>query len=502
MKNIHNIILSFVLLTGLVACDTFLDVNSNPNSPIAENLPLSAKLPGALVSTVNQESLQLNSMGAFWAGYWGTNNEGINQFFDLKTYNGLNIRSQREGIPVWENGFNNILFFKLIEEEALESGQFFYSGVSKIMQGWLFLRLVDVYNNIPFDEAAQGNNILNPKYEAGQEVYKKSLELISLGIEEVKMSGILPQTHGDILFEGDKELWAKFGNTVKLRALVRQSQQGDHAYIQNEILKISNEGSGFLGIGESATVNPGYLNTAGKLNPFWAAYYRDVQGNTLLNYQIIRPTTFLLEQYSRLQDPRISQLYLPVNGSYKGVLFGNMDGGNAQYDRDSTSAFLGPVENGGQATGLFHNWNQSSMMLSDFESLFLQAEASHRGWIQSDTETLYKNAIAQSFDYLKVPIEKLEEYYSQQTVSLASANEPLRNIILQKWLALNSINSFEAWSDFRRLGIPEIPGTVASGVTGRPQRLMYPETEIGTNNQQVQAQGSDDMTRGKIWWMP
>ncbi|EOZ91852.1 hypothetical protein A33Q_4544 [Indibacter alkaliphilus LW1] len=78
----------------------------------------------------------------------------------------------------------------------------------------------------------------------------------------------------------------------------------------------------------------------------------------------------------------------------------------------------------------------------------------------------------------------------------------MRNIILQKWLALNSINSFEAWSDFRRLGIPEIPGTVASGVTGRPQRLMYPETEIGTNNQQVQAQGSDDMTKGKIWWMP
>ena len=38
-------------------------------------------------------------IGAFFGGYWGTNNQGSSSFFDLKTYNGPAIRNQRGGIP-------------------------------------------------------------------------------------------------------------------------------------------------------------------------------------------------------------------------------------------------------------------------------------------------------------------------------------------------------------------------------------------------------------------
>ncbi|MCH7413493.1 SusD/RagB family nutrient-binding outer membrane lipoprotein [Belliella sp. R4-6] len=489
-------------LFALYSCDEFLDVNSNPNSPIGDNLPLSAKLPGALVSVANQETLQLNQIGSFWGGYWGTNNEGINQFFDLKTYNGQNIRSQREGIPVWENGFNNILYFRLIQEEAEENGQLFYAGTSKIMQGMLFLRLVDMYNNIPFDDAAQGSDVINPKYEPGNVVYQKSIDLISAGIDDVKASGVIPQNHGDVLFNGDKVLWAKFGNTLKLRALIRQSEKADAGYITSEIQKISAEGSGFLSAGETAAVNPGYLNSNGKMNPFWASYYRDVQGNTTANYQNIRPTNYLLSQLESKNDPRLERLYVAVGGSYKGVVFGNSDAGNPDFERNATSAFRGPNENGGQATGIFHALNQSSVILSDFESLFLQAEAAHRGWVSQDVALLYNQAIAQSFSYTKVPVAALSSYLDQESVAITSAPNRLERIIEQKWLALNSVSSIEAWNDYRRLGIPNYPRTAASGVTGRPLRLMYPETERGTNNEEVVAQGNDEMLTAKIWWMP
>ncbi|MCH7409771.1 SusD/RagB family nutrient-binding outer membrane lipoprotein [Belliella sp. DSM 111904] len=498
-----NIKLLFVLLAScFMACDEFLDVNSNPNSPIGDNLPLSAKLPGALVSITNQEVLQLNQIGAFWGGYWGTNNEGINQFFDLKTYNGQNIRSQREGIPVWENGYNNILYFRLIQDEAESTGQLFYAGTSKIMQGMMFLRLVDMYNNIPFDDAAKGSEVINPAYESGQVVYQKAVNLISEGIEDVKASGTIPSNHGDVLFQGNKSLWAKFGNTLKLRALIRQSEKNETQYVNAEIQKIITEGSGFLMAGELAAVNPGYMNTNGKMNPFWAAYYRDVQGNTTANYQSIRPTIYLLEQYQSKNDPRLERLYVPVEGSYRGVIFGNSEAGNPIYERNTTSAFRGPSENNNQATGIFHNWNQSSVILSDFESLFLQAEAVHRGWIAGDVSQLYQQAIARSFDYTKVPEASLSGYLAQSAVALADAQNPLERIIEQKWLALNSISSIEAWNDFRRLGVPNYPATAASGITGRPLRLMYPETERGTNLEQVEAQGSDRMLQDKVWWMP
>ncbi|EON78747.1 hypothetical protein ADIS_0644 [Lunatimonas lonarensis] len=486
-----------------IGCDSFLDVNENPNAPISENLPLSAKLPAALVATVNQEVGSINQIGGFWGGYWGTNNEGANLFFDLKTYNGLDIRDQRGGIPIWENGYNNILYFKLIQEEAEAEGDLFYVGSSKIMQGWLFLRLVDFYNNIPFDEAGRGNTYLNPTYEPGEQVYRKAVQLISEGIQDVKSSGVIPsQTHGDVLFGGQKSLWAKFGNTIKLRALIRQSEKGDPNYINSEIQAIQQEGSGFLQPGESANVNPGYLNTPGKLNPFWASNYRDAQGAFTSNHQHIRPTVYLISQYESLNDPRLQRLYTDVNGTYRGVLFGNPDAGNPAYARINTSAFRGPAENGGSPTGIFHSFNQSSVLLSDTESLFLQAEAVLRGWLSGDLTSLLQEAIASSLDYMKVDAPGKSAYLLQEAARLDSAENKLEYLILQKWLALNSISSIEAWNDHRRLGLPEFPATIASGVEGRPLRLMYPETERGTNYEQVLAQGSDFTLRDKVWWMP
>lgn len=493
--------ISILLLILLSSCDTFLDVNSNPNSPISDNLPLSAKLPAALVSTVNQETQQINLIGAFWGGYWGTSNEGANQYFDLKTYNGPGIRSQREGIPVWENGYNNILYFKLIQEEAELEGDGFYSGVSKIMQGWIFLRLVDFYNNIPFDEAAQGNVFLNPTYESGDQVYQKSIALITEGMTDLKAS--TPPTaanSGDVMFGGNVTNWLKFANTIKLRALIRQSEKGSATYITEQIAVIQQEGSGFLGQGDQAAVNPGYLNSAGKLNPLWENYYRDVQGNTTANHLNIRPTEYLVEQLARRNDPRLQVLYTGVNSEIEGVIFGNPDAGNSEYDAASTSSFKGPMENANNPTGIFQSFSQSSILMSSAESLFLQAEAASRGWIESDASSLYEQAITASFDYFKSDKTSLNEYLEQENVKLSYATDPIERIIEQKWLALNSVSSIEAWNDYRRLGVPAFPATASTGVTGRPNRLMYPETERGTNLENVEAQGSDLIIE-KIWWM-
>lgn len=503
MKNLKYSIFFLVLLLQLSGCDQFLDVNSNPNSPNSGNLPLSAKLPAALVSTVNQETQQINQIGAFWGGYWGTSNDGANQFFDLKTYNGPGIRSQRDGIPVWENGYNNILYFRLIQDEAELQGANFYSGVSKIMQGWLFLRLVDFYNNIPFDQAAQGNAYLNPAYEPGEIVYQKSVDLITEGMADLKAStSTTAENSGDLLFAGNTGMWLKFANTVKLRALIRQSEKGNQSYISAQIQAIQQEGSGFLALGENALINPGYLNSAGKLNPVWENYYRTVDGKTTANHLNIRPTQYLVDLMNAKNDPRLLSLYQSVDGEIKGVIFGNPDAGNPEYDAAATSAFKGPVENNNQATGIFHALNQSSVLMTGTESLFLQAEAAVRGWISGNSETLYNQAIRASFQYYKTNLSSLESYLAQEEVDFSQAANPIERIIEQKWLALNSVSSIEAWNDYRRLGIPNFPKTAATGIEGRPYRLMYPETERGTNLENVELQGNDKITEAKVWWMP
>jgi hypothetical protein len=502
MKNIFRFAIPVVMIFSLGSCKKFLDVNDNPNSPISETLPLRAKLPSALVSSVNQESLQLNQIGALWGGYWGTTNEGISMFVDLKSYNGPAIRHQRDGIPVWENAFNTLLYYQLLKEEALEDGYFFYSGISKIMQGWHFLRLVDVYNNIPFDDALQGTQFPTPRYEDGKVVYEKAINLITDGIADIKRAvpGTEPTTD-DIIFNGNRTLWTKLANTIKLRALVRQSQAGNDAFINTEIQKITAEGSGFLGIGENAYVHPGYLSTAGKLNPFWESYYRNVQGVITGNYQDIRPTVFAIQSYQTRNDPRIEKLYVAVNGNYNGVLFGNPNTAPA-YSRANTSSFRGPQENGNQPAALFKSISQPSVLMSSFESLFLQAEATQRGWLSASTaKALYESAIQESFKYMEVAAASFNGYNLQTSVNYDAATDKIRRIVEQKWLALNSISSIEAWSEYRRTGWPEIPNSLeAPTTTSRPLRLMYPETERMTNNGNASAQGSDDMLNTPVWW--
>lgn len=499
MANKYIAIVAVFAGLTLSSCEGFLDVNDNPNAPVSENLALSAKLPAALIASVNQETGQLNQLGALWGGYWGTTSEGINMFFNQKTYNGAGLRDVRDGYPVWETSYTNLLYYQLIREQAEEEGALFYQGVAKIMQGWHFLRLVDIYNNVPFEEALKGTEFSTPAYEPGQSVYEKSLNLITEGIQDLKNAPSGTEaSNDDVLFKGNKALWAKLGNTIKLRALIRQSEVDNEAYIRAEISKIEAEGSGFLGAGENAFVQPGYLNTASKLNPFWESYYRNVEGAVTANYQDIRPTAFLIEQLESRNDPRLSQLLVEVDGAYRGVHFGDPVVNHSLYGRAVTSAFKGPVENNGQPAALFKSPTQPSVLMGAFESLFLQAEAAQRGWLASSAEELYEAAIRESFAYMEADLADLPTYLAQENVKY---DNTVDRIIEQKWLALTGISSIEAWNDYRRTGLPQIPNSLqAPSANARPLRMMYPETERMTNNEEASKQGNDVITEAKVWW--
>ncbi len=103
----------------------------------------------------------------------------------------------------------------------------------------------------------------------------------------------------------------------------------------------------------------------------------------------------------------------------------------------------------------------------------------------------------------EVGASEFAAYNVQPTVNLDQATHKIEAIVTQKWLSLNSISSIEAWSDYRRLGIPAIPNSLDAPVpTARPLRLMYPESERQTHNAEASQQGSDAMIKDKVWWNP
>src|SRR5690606_28030256 len=90
--------------------------------------------------------------------------------------------------------------------------------------------------------------------------------------------------------------------------------------IPAETAKITAEGSGFLGNGINASVQPGF--TTDKPNPYYNAHLFLSNGNEADNYN--RANNFSLNHMNSLLDPRVEKVYRPskTNGDFKGTDYG------------------------------------------------------------------------------------------------------------------------------------------------------------------------------------
>jgi len=481
-----------------------MDINDNPNRPTVSTPEF--LLPPAILKLANYETVTLNELGSFFGGYWGKANDvtiggggATNSYLDMIINYSI---SDEFANAIWENAYSNIYNLKLIEDAQINENPA-YAGLAKIMKGWYFLRLVDHYDNVPFYEASNPSNP-TPVYDKGAIVYKEALNLITAGEDLLRAaalsSGKKPAAD-DILFKGDLIKWRQLANTLKLRALIRQSEVIATEDVQNEFKRIAEDGVGFLTA--DALVNPGYTSSAGQMNEFWTSFYRTTNDNAVAAYNGYRPTRFLIEQYKAVNDPRLKSIYVSVAGDYKGVVLGA--GNDPSQNFAVTSAFKGPKENAGVPAGLFKAATQSALIFSASESYFLQSEAALRGWLTSEsTESLYNKGIQASFKYIGVSAADQEAYLAQESVKLSSTGDKLTRLISQKWLALQGINGAEAWNDYRRLGIPNAPGSLLADANGNvhPVRLRYPSSEVNNNKAQVVAQGNIVGTSAafKVFW--
>ena len=75
----------------------------------------------------------------------------------------------------------------------------------------------------------------------------------------------------------------------------------------------------------------------------------------------------------------------------------------------------------------------------------------------------------------------------------------IRAIITQKYYAMNGFQGFEAWTEWRRTGYPNIlvkSQASTLGTSDLPARLLYPDTEITRN---ANFPGLKPITE-KVWW--
>ncbi len=492
MKKIIILIGIFTLTFLGTSCkDNFFDVNKNPNDAVV--VPAELILPAALQNSASYVSTNFQFLN-LWMGYWNwSGNYSINT--SDKNYQFVNTFNN----GIWNTQYANLLNnYNGIENKAIDSKQPLLQAMAKTMRVHGFQYVVDTYNNAPYTDALKGTTSILPKYDDAKTIYEDFIVQLDLAMDLfTKGTGSFNPGANDIMFGGDISQWKKFVNTLKLRILLRQSEMvGRDAYIKAQLAKIKSSNVGFLGAGESANVNPGYLKSTGKQSPFWENYGFGINGQPVEANNISRANLYGITFYKQTNDPRLGAFYAPVGGIFDGRFFGDID----VLPNSKTSA-IGP--------GVLKSFDQDAVLLSSHESLFLQAEAAQRGWITGDSRALYQMAITESFKNTNIINATIaaNDYYSQtglKNVSWdATNNDKIALIITQKWASLNALSPFEAWCDYRRLGIPAIPISKdpSTNIKKIPSRLFYPQSEYNYNAENVKGQGTINQFDSKIFWM-
>lgn len=516
MKKIFYISIIFVTLFYVTGCKKgFLtELAVNPNQP--SQVPASLILPPILTGYASNVYFSSATIGQ-WIGYYS-----ISGGYST-TENGNTYYVNSAGPSNWDGIYGILKNAAYIETNSSSDPLGAYSvAAAKILKAWGFQILVDAYGNVPYTDAFKGTQAFFPKYDNGQAIYDSCIAQLDNAIDLIQNADVNSTNLGnnDVMFHGDMDLWARFANTLKLRFIIRQSKIISDGDASAEIAKTASVGY----LESDALVNPGYLNTAGKQSPLWASYGVDPGGSLYSDgYNYLRGGGAAVDFLKDNNDPRLFYLFAPNGSAPNTSEFFEVDDNPDDYDGvyygDRTAA---AAQNNSGTVGIGHGimsgYNASIPLMTAAESYFLQAEAAQRGWTSGNAQDLYEKGITSSFEFLYTMTGGKKEdadadaaaYYGTSTdlVNWEASTDKIEAIITQKWIANTGINSFEAWTEYRRTGFPSVdilPLSKYVPLTRHmPTKLMYPNSEQNTNaeNYNAAVKAGNDPQSTKVFWMP
>ena len=117
-------------------------------------------------------------------------------------------------------------------------------------------------------------------------------------------------------------------------------------------------------------------------------------------------------------------------------------------------------------------------------------------------KSYFEEGIAQSFRTLGANVAGANAFKVSKINNYdwdASTNK-LNAIAIQKWITFTNFNGLEAWSEYRKTGLPVTPQSIQVPDAKRPVRFFYPNTESGANQANVTAQGTIDAFATRLFW--
>jgi Starch-binding associating with outer membrane len=543
LRNIFALII--IVALSIIGCKKAdFAINTDTTNTTTPTLDYKTVLPASLVATAQIQATQWKFLQS-WLGYWARSGT-YQSVDDEETYTFTN---NFPATPIfgniWDGLYGNAKNYDFIASNAKTNGAGIYEAIARIMKAQDFQMLVDIYGNVPYTEAFTGIANRTPKYDDDAAIYADLFKELDASIALLKNASLSSAAANpaiatnDLVYAGNTTKWVKFANTLKLRLLMHMANTSFaggtevNTFIAGanqvaEMAKITAEGSGFIGAGETAFINPGF--NASKPNPYYRAYINNENGGlpglgdqTKANSYACGPNGGNPGYYAWNGDPRVNKFYgLSSTGIIRGIPYGEVSGFNPLNVGTNLATLNG---SGIVPLGAASN----AWILTSTESLFLQAEAMRRGLLVGSAGAMTNNAITESFVSLGLTAAQASSYISgnatypdvdfngvSQGAGLPAGG--MYTILSQKWFALNVFAPLEVWTDYRRANM--VYGTGGGFIKGPlisvhpqnaksaiPIRLFYPQDEYNYNATNVGAEGTIDVFtaggvsgRNRIFW--
>lgn len=476
MKKISIYILALFALIS-VSCDKdFEEVNTDPNNP--------TKVPAHLllgnIIRVNQNAIYGMQQGGDMGMCWAQHLSKV-QYNDEERY-----IPRRSGIDaVWNNLYASVISdAKSMRTLAEAEGNKNIQAISLVLQANAFQILTDLYGPVPFTEVFQ-KSVLKPKYDSQEDIYNGIIQMLT-DADDLFAAASASETvvgSSDLLYAGDVTKWRKFANSLKFKALMRISNKVN---VSAKLQALVNSGNLMESVDDSAQLT--YLVAQPDANPI----YETIVFGTRTEYKM---SSVFINKLTAFSDPRLPIMAAKNNA---GLYVGNIPG---QENTSSYPAFSSP--------GSFYlSPTLKGVILSYAQLEFYLAEAASRGLISggiSGSLAHYNKAIEANFLFNGLTSAQAVAYAALPNITYTNAAQAKINIGEQMWISLYG-QGFEAWTEWRRTGVPALSPVVGAAEPTIPKRLYYESNEIALNKDNYNTgvallgAGGDDLTT-PIWWM-
>lgn len=471
----------FTVALGLltVSCDSYMDINQDPNSPSEENMTTDILMPAAEMNFVSSYGDAMRIIGGYlsqhYAQVFGTSN-----YMEYSKFNVTATNTSTTYGQINSRALKNLTTVRQLAEKNGEWGSYLAAAT---MRAFIYQALVDAYGEIPYSEAFSGNT--SPKYDDGADIYAGILAEIDDALGKVQAGD---KVATNFLFP-DKNAaeWIKFANAVKLKILMREYDVNPDAAAQ--VKAIVEEGN-------LPTADVAYKgcwkDESGAMSPFYAEEFSSSWGSTQINVVANLALINTMRQTNAsgdvtYEDPRLGKFF-EKNGS--GAYTGGVSGTNFSTTNTYKAAYwCRPVA----------SFDMPVYMITLSEIEFFISEYYARTGNAGEAKAHYEAAIEASC--ATAGVGDADKVIAQFPYEQSNWK---KSIGISKWIALAGTNNFEAWCEARRLDYPAM-GTVSGDAIYNEQTDAFKPTLYVPGTLYTPIKVEDKVGAGKIverWFYP